>query len=60
VIGQSISGDEQRVEAAREKLAELQRRLAESGIDLDERFTGFADRLADLRKETEKKRKPSP
>jgi len=50
VIGNSLSGDEQRVESAKTEMADLQRQLKEAGIDLDERFTNFPDRLAELRK----------
>jgi hypothetical protein len=50
VIGNSLSGDEQRVESAKTAMANLQRELKEAGIDLDERFTKFPDRLAELRK----------
>lgn len=59
IVGQSISGDEERVAAARASLADLQRRLDEGGVPLDERFTGFADRLAGLRKDAEARRPPA-
>ena len=49
VIGQGISGDQQRVDAARDTLTRLQQRLRESGIDVDDRMKGFADRLASIR-----------
>lgn len=55
VIGQSLSGDPQRVDAARETLARLQQRLRESGIDVDDRMKGFADRLASIRDEPKDK-----
>lgn len=55
VIGQSISGDEQRVDSARETLARLQQRLRDSGIDVDDRMKGFADRLASIRTEPKDK-----
>lgn len=51
VIGNSLSGDEQRVGEARATLAALQLRLRDAGIELDDRFTGFADRLAELREQ---------
>jgi hypothetical protein len=51
VIGNSISGEASRVESAKTAMANLQRQLKEAGIDLDDRFTRFPDRLADLRKE---------
>jgi hypothetical protein len=60
IVGQGISGDEERVAAARLKLAELQRRLGEGGVDLDERFTGFADRLAGLRHDFQARRSSQP
>jgi hypothetical protein len=56
VIGQSFSGDERRVEAARRTMADLQQRLKDAGIDLDDRFTNFPDRLADLRKDYKEQR----
>jgi hypothetical protein len=57
VIGQSLSGEDGRVEDARNTMVDLQRRLKESGIDLDDRFTRFPDRLAELRKDAERQRK---
>jgi hypothetical protein len=59
IVGRSVSGNQADVTAAREKLAELQRKLSEGGVSLDDRFTGFADRLASLRKEAEE-RKTAP
>jgi hypothetical protein len=53
IVGQSISGDEVRLDTARQSLAGLQQQLASGGIELDERFTGFADRLAELRRHAE-------
>jgi hypothetical protein len=50
VVGQGISGDETRVAAARETMAELQRRLKESGVEVDDRLQEFPARLAGLRK----------
>jgi hypothetical protein len=50
VIGNSLSGDTKRVESAKTAMADLQRQLKEAGVDLDERFTKFPDRLAELRK----------
>jgi hypothetical protein len=55
VIGNSLSGDEKRVESAKTAMARLQRQLKEAGIDLDDRFTNFPDRLAELRKEPSSK-----
>jgi hypothetical protein len=51
VIGNSLSGDEERVATARDTLAGLDGRLGGAGVDVDDRFTGFADRLAGLREE---------
>lgn len=49
VIAGSLAKDGDQLDRAREKMAVLQRRLGEAGIDLDERFGGFPDRLASLR-----------
>lgn len=54
VLGKSLSGDEPRVGEARNAMVELQRQLKEAGIDLDDRFTNFPDRLDDLRRNAEK------
>jgi hypothetical protein len=56
ILGGSLSGDGQRLDAAREAMAGLQRRLKDAGIDLDERFSSFPDRLARLREEIEQER----
>ena len=56
VIGNSLSGEENRVEAAKSAMADLQQRLKDAGIDLDDRLTSFPDRLADLRKDAEEQR----
>jgi len=56
VIGNSLSGEENRVHAARTAMSDLQRRLKDAGIDLDDRLTSFPDRLADLRKDAEAQR----
>jgi len=48
IIG-SLAKDGDQLDRAREKMALLQRRLGEAGIDLDERFGAFPDRLASLR-----------
>ena len=60
IVGQSISGDDARVANARQSLADLQQKLASTGIELDDRFTGYADRLAGLRRDAESKRGASP
>lgn len=49
VVGQGISGDQARVGDARQTMAELQRRLQEAGIEVDDRLQEFPARLADLR-----------
>jgi hypothetical protein len=51
IIANSLHGEGQRLGEARDAMAALQRKLKESGIDLDDRFTAFPDRLAELRKE---------
>jgi hypothetical protein len=51
VIGNSLSGDAERVAVARETLVGLDGCLRDAGIELDDRFTGFADRLAELREQ---------
>jgi hypothetical protein len=60
IVGQSISGDDARLASARQSLSNLQQQLASSGVQLDERFTGYADRLADLRRATESVHRASP
>jgi hypothetical protein len=50
VISKSLLGEKKRVESAKTAMTDLQRQLKEAGIDLDERFTNFPDRVADLRK----------
>jgi hypothetical protein len=56
VITNSLSRDEKRVESAKTAMADLQQRLMEAGINLDDRFSNFPDRLADLRKDVEEER----
>jgi len=60
IVGQSISGDDARVANARQSLADLQQKLASTGIELDDRFTGYADRLAGLRRDAESRRDAAP
>lgn len=48
-IGGSLSRDEIKVTQARDTLTTLEARLKASGIDLDGRLAGFADRLHALR-----------
>ncbi|CUI07380.1 hypothetical protein [Massilia antarctica] len=54
VIANSLAPDAQRVASATSTMADLQRRLQEAGIDLDERFTSFPERLAELREDARK------
>jgi hypothetical protein len=56
VIVNSLAHDAQRVETAKATMADLQRRLKEAGIDLDERFTAFPARLAALREDVRKQK----
>ena len=48
-IGGSLSRDEGKLSQARETMKELEAKLKSSGIDLDGRLEGFADRLQALR-----------
>ena len=50
IVGQGISGDDARVGHARQTMADLQRRLKDAGIDVDDRLQEFPERLAGLRK----------
>jgi hypothetical protein len=56
ILGNSLSADEQRVKSAKNAMADLQQRLKEAGINLDDRFTNYPDRLADLREDFERER----
>lgn len=56
VLGNSLSGEETRLDSAKQTMATLQQQLKEAGIDLDDRFTNFPDRLAELRKDYERQR----
>jgi hypothetical protein len=51
IIGDSLSGDAARLGAASGTMAGLRQRLSEAGIDVDERFSNFPDRLAGLRED---------
>ena len=51
IIADSLSGEGQRLGEARDAMTGLQQKLKASGIDLDDRFTNFPDRLAGLRKQ---------
>lgn len=57
LIGQGLSRDKGHVETARTTMADLQRQLKDAGIDLDDRFTRFPDRLSALRDEFEARRR---
>lgn len=59
IIGQSLSGEETRVDTARGAMAKLQQRLREAGIEVDDRFGQFADRLAGLREDVAKEKRGS-
>jgi hypothetical protein len=59
VVAQGISGDEARVAAARETMADLQQRLKASGVDVDDRLRQFPERLADIRRKPEENGKKS-
>lgn len=54
VVAASLSNDPDRLASSRSAMLALQRRLQEAGIELDERFGGFPDRLAELRKDFER------
>jgi hypothetical protein len=57
VVGQSISGDDDRVAVARDAMARLEEQLKRSGIDVGDRLKNFPDRLSELRKNSDKARK---
>lgn len=57
VIATSLAGEPGQVASAKAEMQALQRRLKEAGIDLDERFSAFPDRLAGLRGEFDNARK---
>jgi hypothetical protein len=54
VIANSLAQDADRVASAKTTMSDLQRRLKEAGIDLDDRFTAFPGRLAEMREEVRK------
>ena len=58
VIGNSLSGDINRIESAKASMMLLKRRLVDAGIDLDDSFTQFPARLAELRAEFDARRNP--
>lgn len=56
VIANSLARDASRVESAKTNMADLQLRLKKAGIDLDDRFTAFPRRLAEMREDVRKKK----
>lgn len=56
VIANSLAQDGARVQSAQATMADLQRQLKEAGIDLDQRFTDFPQRLAALRADFQRQR----
>jgi hypothetical protein len=51
VVGQSLSGEQRRVSAARGTAARLEQRLNDAGVGLQGNFSKFAERLASLRQD---------
>jgi hypothetical protein len=51
VVGRCLSGDSDRVDAARATMQALQERLRKARIDVDDRFGRFPDRVANLRED---------
>jgi hypothetical protein len=49
VMGNALSGEDERVERARARLGQLDGRLRGAGLELGAPFTGYGDRLAALR-----------
>ena len=56
IIAGSLSGDAVQVAEAAGKMTDLQWRLRDAGIELDERFASFPERLAGLRADIAQKR----
>jgi hypothetical protein len=56
VIGNSLSGEDNRVAAAKNAMADLQRQLNDAGIDVGDGLVRFSDRLAALRTDVEQQR----
>ncbi|HMZ55131.1 MAG TPA: hypothetical protein PKL10_15520 [Nitrospira sp.] len=54
VLGNSLSGEEAHVTSVMDTMANLQQQLKDAGIDLDDRFTTFPDRLAGLQRDYER------
>ena len=54
VVARSLSADPARVDAARTTMDRLQERLRAAGIDVDDRFGAFPERLAGLRRSAKK------
>jgi hypothetical protein len=53
VVGKSLSRDRSRVGAARDAMTDLQQRLKDAGIDVDDRVKDFPERVASLRNDRE-------
>lgn len=58
VVARSLSADPTRVDAARSTMSDLQERLRAAGIDVDDRFGVFPERLASLRRNGKKNDDP--
>jgi hypothetical protein len=58
VVARSLSADPARLEAARTTMSALQERLRAAGIDVDDRFGAFPERLAGLRQSARKEDDP--
>jgi hypothetical protein len=57
VIGNSLSGDTERIASAQNSMRLLRHRLVDAGIELDERFSSFPSRLAQLRADFDARRR---
>jgi hypothetical protein len=58
VLGNSLSGDDTRVAAAKTATADTEQRLREAGIDIGKALSSFPDRLDGLRKEIARPKVP--
>jgi hypothetical protein len=57
IVVDSISSDAERVSSAERTMTQLQVTLKDAGIDLDDRFTNFPSRLAQLRADFDARRR---
>lgn len=57
IVVDSISSDAERVNSAERTMASLHATLKNAGIDLDDRFTDFPSRLAQLRADFDARRR---